>query len=202
MQMPTIRKTLGAAALVVGMALPMSAALAAETYWTDQGHTEVRFGWSHAGVSIQHGEFTKASGKLTLDPDNPEKSSIEVTIDATSVSTGFEALDKHLKSKDFLEVETYPTITFKSTSVKKTGDDTADVTGDLTIHGVTKPVTLKTKLTHRGAHPVAKFIDYYKGNWVAFSATTEIDHQAFKVGSFSTGPISIMISTELKDREK
>ncbi len=201
MQMPKIRKTLGAAALVVGMALPVSSALAAETYWTDQGHTEVRFGWSHAGVSIQHGEFTKAKGKLSLDPDNVEKSSIEVTIDATSVSTGFEALDKHLKSKDFLEVETYPTITFKSTSVKKTGDDTADVTGDLTIHGVTQPVTLKTKLTHRGPHPVAKFIDYYKGNWVAFSATAEIDHQAFKVGSFSTGPISIMISTELKDRE-
>lgn len=201
MQTPKISKTLGAAALVLGMALPVSSALAAETYWTDQGHTEVRFGWNHAGVSMQHGEFTKAKGKLNLDPDNVEKSSIEVTIDAASVSTGFEPLDKHLKSKDFLEVETYPTITFKSTSVKKTGDDTADVTGDLTIHGVTQPATLKVKLTHRGAHPVAKFIDYYKGNWIAFSATTEIDHQAFKVGSFSTGPISIMISTELKDRE-
>ena len=202
MQMPIILKTLGAAALAAGMALPVLSALAAETYWTDQGHTEVRFGWSHAGVSMQHGEFTRASGKLTLDPDNPEQSSIDVTIDAASVSTGVEALDKHLRDKDFLDVETYPAITFRSTSVRKTADDAADVTGDLTIRGVTLPATLKVRLTHRGAHPVAKFVDYYKGNWVAFSATAEIDHQAFKVGSFSTGPISIWISTELKDREK
>lgn len=192
---------------LVKFGLPMLAltvavpALAAETYYTDQGHTEVRFGWSHAGVSMQTGEFTTASGKLVLDPDNVEQSSISVTIDAASVATGFEALDTHLKSADFLEVETYPEITFESTSVERTGDMTANVTGDLTIHGVTQPVTLETTLTHRGEHPVAAAIDYYKGQWVAFSATTEIDHQAFEVGSFSTGPISITIVTEMKDRE-
>jgi polyisoprenoid-binding protein YceI len=184
--------------LALTVAVP---ALAAETYYTDQGHTEVRFGWSHAGVSMQTGEFTTASGKLVLDPDNVEQSSISVTIDAASVATGFEALDTHLKSADFLEVETYPEITFESTSVERTGDMTANVTGDLTIHGVTQPVTLETTLTHRGEHPVAAAIDYYKGQWVAFSATTEIDHQAFEVGSFSTGPISITIVTEMKDRE-
>ena len=192
----------GLAALSLMIALPAAPAFAAETYFTDQGHTEVRFGWNHAGVSLQSGEFTKANGKLVLDPDNPEKSTISVTIDAASVSTGFVPLDDHLKSADFLEVKTYPEITFVSTSVKKTGDKTADVTGDLTIHGVTKPVTLKTTLTHRGDHPVAAAIDYYKGKWVAFTATTEIDHQAFKVGGFSTGPISITIVTEMKDREK
>lgn len=181
---------------------PIHDARALETYYTDQGHTEVRFGWSHAGVSMQTGEFTKVNGKLVLDPDNIENSKLNVEIDATSVSTGFVPLDDHLKSKDFLEVATYPKITFVSTGVKRTGDKTADVTGDLTIHGVTKPVTLKTTLTHRGAHPVAAVIDYYKGNWVAFSATTKIDHQAFKVGGFSTGPIAITIVTEMKDREK
>jgi len=189
----------GLAALTLMIAAP---AFAAETYYTDQGHTEVRFGWNHAGVSMQSGEFTKANGKLVLDPDNVENSTISVTIDAASVSTGFVPLDDHLKSADFLEVKTYPEITFVSTSVKKTGDKTADVTGDLTIHGVTKPVTLKTTLTHRGKHPVAAAIDYYKGEWVAFTATTEIDHQAFKVGGFSTGPISITIVTEMKDRQK
>jgi len=188
----------GLSALLLTLAVP---ALAAETYYTDQGHTEVRFGWNHAGVSMQTGEFTTASGKLVLDPDNVEQSSISVTIDAASVSTGFEALDTHLKSQDFLEVETYPEITFESTSVEQTGDMTAKVTGDLTIHGVTKPVTLETTLTHRGEHPVAAALDYYKGQWVAFSATTEIDHQAFDVGGFSTGPISISIVTEMKDRE-
>ena len=190
-----------AAALVFATSFAAAPVWAAETYYTDQGHTEVIFGWNHAGVSMQHGEFTVAKGMLTLDPNNVENSKIDVTIDASSVSTGVEALDKHLKSSDFLNVETYPEITFKSTGIKRTGDDTAEVTGDLTIHGVTKPVTLETKLTHRGAHPVAQFIDYYKGQWVAFHAKTEIDHQAFGVGSFSTGPIFIEINTEMKDRQ-
>ena len=151
----------GLSALLLTAAVP---ALAAETYYTDQGHTEVRFGWSHAGVSMQTGEFTTASGKLDLDPDNVEQSSISVTIDAASVSTGFEALDTHLKSADFLEVETYPEITFVSTSIERTGDTTANVTGDLTIHGVTQPVTLETTLTHRGDHPVPRRSIITKGN--------------------------------------
>ncbi len=188
----------GITALALSASFSVSAQ-ASETYVTDQGHTEVFFSWSHAGVSVQTGEFTTANGTLVLDADNVEQSSVSVTIDAASVSSGFGPLDDHLKSKDFLEVETYPEITFTSTSVKKTGDDTADVTGDLTIHGVTKPVVLKTKLTHRGDHPLGAFIDYYKGKWVAFSATTEIDHQAFNVGNFSTGPISINIVTEMKE---
>ncbi len=177
-------------------------AIAAETYYTDQGHTEVRLEWSHAGVSTQAAEFTTVNGKLELDPDNIEQSKLNVTVDATSISTGFGPLDDHLKSADFLEVQTYPEITFNSTGVKRTGDTTADVTGDLTIHGVTHPVTLKTTLTHRGEHPIGKFLDYYKGDWVAFTATAEIDHVAFDVGkAFPTGPISISIVTEMKDRE-
>ena len=175
-------------------------AQAAETYYTDQGHTEVIFGWNHAGVSLQHGEFTVSEGVLTIDPEDVESAKLEVTIQAASVATGVEALDKHLKSSDFLNVEAHPEITFVSTSVKRTGDMTAEVTGDLTLHGVTKPATLEVTLIHRGAHPVAQFIDYYKGNWLGFRATTEIDHQAFGVGSFSTGPISIEINTEMKDR--
>lgn len=185
-------------AIVSLIAVPGSTA-AAQVYVTDQGHTEVLFGWNHSGVSRQHAEFTVTKGTLNL-ADDIEKSSIDVNIDASSVSTGFAALDKHLKSKDFLEVETYPEIIFKSTSIKKTGEKTFDVTGNLTMHGVTKPVVLKAEMTHRGKHPVAAFIDYYKGDWIAFRATTEIDHMAFKVGSFSTGPIAIEINTEMKAR--
>ena len=194
----SIKKLLSVAtwALAVLAVLPANA-VAAQTFVTDQGHTEVLFGWNHSGVSMQHAEFTTTKGTLKLE-DNIEKSSISVVIDANSVSTGFEPLDKHLRSADFLEVKTYPEITFKSTAIKKTGDRSFDVTGDLTMHGVTRPVTLKAEMTHRGAHPVAKFIDYYKGDWVAFRATTEIDHMAFKVGSFSTGPIAIEINTEMK----
>jgi len=189
-----LRKSL----VILGVSSLMSSGLMAETFVTDQGHTEVMFGWNHAGVSLQNGEFTKASGTLELGA-TMEESSITVEIDATSVSTGFEPLDKHLKSADFLEVEKYPTMTFKSSSVKMTGDTSMEVMGDLTIHGVTNPVTLVTELTHpKGEHPLGKSIDYYKGDWIAFKATTVIDHQAFDVGGFSTGPISITINTELK----
>lgn len=182
---------------IVSLVFVPGSAIADQVYVTDQGHTEIRFGWNHSGVSRQHAEFTEAKGTLKL-ADDIEKSSIDVTINTPSLSTGFEPLDKHLKSKDFLEVETYPEITFKSTSVKKTGEKTLEVTGNLTMHGVTKPVVLNAEMTHKGKHPVAAFIDYYKGSWVAFRATTEIDHMAFKVGSFSTGPIAIEINTEMK----
>ena len=186
----------GVVALAMAAALPITVS-ADTTFVTDQGHTEVMFGWSHAGVTQQHGEFTKSTGTLTL-ADSMEDSSISVEIDAASVSSGFEALDKHLKSADFLDVEKYPTLTFQSTEVKSTGDTTLDVTGDLTLHGVTKPVTLKAEMTLNGEHPLGKSFEYYQGEWVGIRATTEIDHQAFGVGAFSTGPISITINSELK----
>lgn len=182
---------LAAACLV---ALPVAAA----SYKTDQGHTEVRFSWSHAGVSVQTAEFTSAEGMLELDPDDPAAASLNVTVQTDSLASGFGPLDDHLKSADFLDVATYPEITFVSTGIEMTGDKTANVTGDLTIHGVTQSVTLNTELTHIGPHPLGGVIDYYQGEWAAFAATAEIDHMAFGVGSFSTGPITIHISTELK----
>ena len=190
-------------AKVVGLAvssLLSAAAFADTTFVTDQGHTEVMFGWNHAGVTRQHGEFTVATGTLTL-ADNIEDSSISVEIDATSVSSGFGPLDDHLKSEDFLEVAKYPTLTFESTSVKSTGEKTMDVTGDMTIHGVTLPVTFKAEMSINGEHPLGKSFDYYKGEWVGITATTEIDHVAFGVGGFSTGPIAITINSEMKAPE-
>lgn len=185
------------APLATAALLAAPAALAA-TYKTDQGHTEVRFSWSHAGVSMQSGEFTEAEGTLELDAENPEASSLTVTIKADSVSTGFGPLDDHLSSADFLEVATYPEITFVSTGIEKTGDKTAKVTGDLTIHGTTQSVVLDTTMTHLGPHPLGGALEYYQGDWAAFEATTTIDHQAFGVGGFSTGPITIQIVSELK----
>ena len=179
------------------MAMLSFGAYANKTYVTDQGYTEVLFSWSHAGVSKQHAEFTVAKGTLNL-AEKMEDSTVSVVIETDSLSLGFGPLDDHLKSKDYLEVQKYPQITFTSTSIKRTGDKTFDVTGDLTIHGVTNEVVLAAVLTHQGKHPVAKFIDYYKGDWVAFEAKTQIDHLAYQVGSFSTGPISIVINTELK----
>jgi len=172
-------------------------ALADKTFVSDQGHTEVLFGWSHAGVTRQNGEFTKAVATVEL-ADNIEESSVEVEIDVNSLASGFDKLDEHLKSSDFLNAEKHPTMTFKSTAVEMTGDTSMNVTGDLTIHGVTNPVTLAAEMTLNGEHPLGANIDYYKGQWIAVQATTEIDHTAFKVGSFSTGPIAITINTEMK----
>ena len=146
-------KNLSAALLITSGIAFSGSAWAADTYATDQGHTEVIFGWSHAGVSVQHGEFTEANGTLDLDTGNVENSKLNVVINTSSLASGYEALDKHLKSSDFLDVEKFPQATFESTSISKTSDTTADVTGNLTLHGVTKPVTLNVTLTHQGAHP-------------------------------------------------
>ncbi|MEK0165644.1 YceI family protein [Phaeobacter sp. A36a-5a] len=180
----------------------MTGAAAAATYKTDPGHTEVRVGWNHAGVSMQHGEFTAVSGTLELDPANPETASVTAAIATDSFFSGVEALDQHAKSPDFLDAGTYPEITFTSTGVKLTGEDTAEITGDLTLHGVTKPVVLEARLTHLGAHPVGQFFDYYKGDWVAFSASGTIDPTDFGVGSsIPLGQLTIEIDTELKAAE-
>ena len=146
-------------ALLTALALPAFAET--RTYKTDPGHTEVRFGWDHAGVTNQHGEFDRAEGVLSIDPADLTSASLDVTIDAASISTGFEPLDKHIKSGDFLTVEDHPTIRFVSTSVKPTSDTTADVAGEVTLRGVTIPATLQVELIHQGKHPVAQFLDYY-----------------------------------------
>jgi len=181
--------------LMSALALPVLAET--RTYATDQGHTEVRFGWDHAGVSRQHGEFDRAEGKLSIDLDDPASASLEVTIDATSLSTGFGPLDDHVKNADFLEVDAHPTIRFTSSSVTRTGDTTADVTGDVVVRGVAVPTKLKVDLTHQGAHPLAQFIDYYKGDWLAFRATGEIDTSSLGF-ALPVGTLVVDISSELK----
>ncbi len=129
-----------AAALALGLLHTASAAV--ETYTIDPVHSSVAFKIRHF-VSKVPGSFTKFSGTVTVDRDNLEKSSVEATIDVGSVNTASDARDKHLKSPDFFDVEKFATMTFKSKAWKKTGEDTFDVTGDLTIHGVTKEVVLK-----------------------------------------------------------
>jgi len=87
---------------------------------------------------------------------------------------------------------------YKSTSVELTGEKTAKITGDLTLFGITKPLVLEAELTHQGEHPVAAFIEYYRGEWLAFRATGKITPIDFGVGPYSTGPVSIEIHTELQ----
>jgi polyisoprenoid-binding protein YceI len=111
----------------------------ADTYALDKGHTQVAFAWERVGLSRQQGRFTDTTGTVSFDPARPEDSRVEVSLRASSLQTGVEALDRHLRSADFFDAAQYPTITFKSTAVVRTGDKTGEMTGDLTMLGVTKP---------------------------------------------------------------
>jgi polyisoprenoid-binding protein YceI len=116
--------------------------MAAVTYEIDPAHANLQFSVRHLMVSNVRGSFTGVKGSVVYDPDNPAASRVEATIDANTIRTGDDQRDTHLKSPDFLDVAKYPTITFKGTKVEKIASDEFKVTGDLTIHGVTKPVVL------------------------------------------------------------
>jgi polyisoprenoid-binding protein YceI len=131
--------------LAASAAFTSAASAAVETYAIDPVHSSVGFQIRHL-ISKVPGRFTQFSGTLTVDRDNLENSAADVVIQVGSVSTDNEKRDNHLKSPDFFDAATFGTITFKSTSWKKTGEGTFDVTGNLTIRGVTKPVTLKVDL--------------------------------------------------------
>ncbi|RMG83205.1 MAG: polyisoprenoid-binding protein [Chloroflexi bacterium] len=142
------------------------------TWNIDPAHTGVEFSVRHMMVSKVRGKFTGVSGTIEFDPENPTTGAVDVTIDAATINTGVEDRDNHLRSADFLEVEKYPTITFKSTKVEPTGENTAKVYGNLTIHGVTREVVLEAEYNGSGTSPYGQTI-------VGFSATTKINREDF-----------------------
>lgn len=131
----------------------ISAFAAAEAYTIDKVHSAVLFKAHHMGAGYTWGQFTDISGTVNVDKANPAASSIDVTIKADSITTHDEKRDQHLKGPDFFNTKQFPTITFKSKSVTKVDDKTSNVTGDLTLHGVTKPVTAKVVFTGEGKLP-------------------------------------------------
>lgn len=122
-------------------ALPLMAQDTMETWAVDKGHSSATFKIRHFTANVV-GQFRTFDGIINLDRANPKKSSVDFTIQATSIDTGGENRDKHLRSADFFDVEKFPTITFKSTAVTPKSKDQFDVTGDFTMHGVTRRVTL------------------------------------------------------------
>ena len=158
---------------------PISSAHA-DTWAFDKAHTEIRFSWDHLGLSRKSGRFLDMDGTLEFSPTEPEQGQIDVSIRTASVATGVRELDDHLKSPDFFAATANPRITFKSTGVTKTGERAGEVNGNLTIAGVTKPVTLDVKWNFTGEYPLSSINAAYQGKWVSgFSATTTIARSDF-----------------------
>jgi polyisoprenoid-binding protein YceI len=138
--------------VVLSALLLAQSAFAVDTFVIDKAHSTMGFQIRHLFSKVP-GKFGDFSGQIRFDEANPEQSSVEVTIKTASIDTGVKMRDDDLRSSHFFDTAKFPQITFKSTSVKRTGENTADVTGDLSIHGVTKPVVLKVELLGKGAGP-------------------------------------------------
>lgn len=127
--------------------------LAAAPWQIDKSHAHVSFSVDHLGFSVTQGQFRSFDAEIDFDPENMETASVAFTIDASSVDTGWEKRDAHIKAADFLDVENHGTITFVSKSVRLTGDNTAEVTGDVTIKGVTHEETFAATLRRLAPSP-------------------------------------------------
>jgi polyisoprenoid-binding protein YceI len=179
MKMKSFGPTIGrlAAFTIAALAFVTIAASAAraETWQIDPVHTNISFSAVHMMVSHVRGEFDKFNGSVSANGNDPSSVKIEATIDAASINTRSEMRDKDLKGPNFLDVAKYPTITFKSTKIEPSGDGKWKVTGDLTLHGVTKPVTLEVE----GPTPEVK--DPFGNTRRGASATTKINRQDFGI---------------------
>ena len=166
------------AALLVSAAAASPALAAPQTYVVDSTHTFPSFSYSHFGMSIQMSKFDKTTGTVTLDKE-AKTGAVEVTIDMKSVSTGYAAFDEHIQGEDFLDTAKYPTATFKSTKVSFDGDKPATIDGELTIKGVTKPVTLKVNHFATMPHPMLK------KDACGANATATIKRSEFNAGKYA-----------------
>jgi polyisoprenoid-binding protein YceI len=176
--------------------LAMAAMSAAQTptWKIDPMHSSAQFAVTHLGVSTVRGAFTKVTGSANFDPNEPSKGSLEASIDASSVDTRVDMRDKDLRSPNFLDVEKYPTITFHSRQIKRTGEGKLQIVGDLTIHGVTKEVVLDVD------GPTAPIKDPYGNRRIGASAATKINRKDFGVNGAPGvvgDEISITIDAEL-----
>jgi polyisoprenoid-binding protein YceI len=160
--------------LALALALLPGLALAQATTWNiDPSHTHSGFTIRHLVISNVRGEFGKTTGTIKLDEKDVTRSSVEATIDASTINTREAKRDEHLKSPDFFDVAKYPTITFKSTKVEKRSEGKLAVTGDLTMHGVTRPVVLDV------VGPTPEIKGMMGETRRAVAASTEIDRKDF-----------------------
>lgn len=189
-------------ALIAGLAAPTfsNVATAAETYTIDPAHVWVSFKINHAGWASAHGTFKSVSGTIEFDKDDVTTSSVSAEIDPNSVETNLEQRNSDLKSPDFLNTGEFPSITFESTAIEKTGDKTGKMTGNLTMIGVTVPITLDVTWSGlEAAFPWAPDVQR-----TGFTATGVISPAAFnmtKVAEFGLGP-DILVTIDVEAEKK
>lgn len=166
------------ASLVLALAAASPALAAPETYTIDGTHTFPRFSYSHLGYSTQLSRFNSTSGKVVYDAA-AKTGTVDIVIDAKSVDTGYATFNEHIQGEDFLDTAKFPTATFKSTKVVFEGDKPAKIEGQLTIKGVTKPVTLTVTDFKAAPHPMLK------KNAIGANAWTVIKRSEFNAGKFA-----------------
>lgn len=166
--------------LVSAIILGSSSAIAAPVSYTiDPGHTDVLFTWNHFGYSNPTGHLGEAKGTIVFDEAKPEASSVEVSFPLSAMDTHVSKLDEHLQGDEFFDAAKFPDITFKSSKVEKAaGTNAYNVTGDLTIRGVTKPVVLAATLNKADMHPMKKVPA------IGFDATTTLKRSDFGIGAY------------------
>ncbi len=166
------------ALLAFAAALSAPVLAAPETFVSDNNHTFPSFSYSHFGFSIQTSRFNKTSAQVILD-QQAKTASVDVTIDTQSVDTGSAQFNEHIQGEDFLDTAKYPTATFKSTKVTFEGDKPVSIDGDLTLKGVTRPVTLKVTQFLRMPHPMVK------KDAIGAVATTTVKRTDFNAGKYA-----------------
>ncbi|MBE3640614.1 YceI family protein [Mangrovicoccus algicola] len=177
-------------------ALTATGAMAAETYAIDTTHAQIVYHYNHLGFSTTYGMFSGITGEIQFDEADPAASSVSVSFPVSSLATGDDERTAHFQTEDFFGAEANPEATFTSTSIEVTGETSAEITGDLTVNGITKSVVLDTTMTQKGDHPMAG------KPWIGFTATTTLTRSDFDMGMYAPyvgDEVEVFISVEAMD---
>jgi len=196
-------RALSTAALLTAMSATSALAAVATdaapgAYVLDASHSQIVFSYDHLGYSTTYGMFSGFEGTIDFNVEDPAASSVSVSFPVTTMLTGWEERFNHFMSGDFFDAAEDEMVTFTSTSIELTGDNTALITGDLTLNGVTKSVVLDTVLNQASTHPMAE------KPWMGFDATTTLLRSDYNVGAFApfvSDEVEIMISIEAMKAE-
>ncbi|MCH2066897.1 YceI family protein [Shimia sp.] len=193
-----MKRTLLAAGFAFAAAAATSAVAAPEKYMLDASHSQILFSYNHLGYSTTWGMFSGFEGEIMFDQEEPANSAVSVSMPLKSMWTGWEKRDAHLLSPDFFNANDDSVVTFTSTGIEVTGETTANITGDLSINGVTKSVVLDAQLNTASEHPMAN------KPWAGFNATTTLLRSDFDAGNFApfvSDEVQVQISVEAMKAE-